>query len=38
MEGANLKEGDTVEWVDNKDGTFTLRHATMSNTIKMDEC
>ena len=25
LEAANLKEGDTVEWVDNKDGSFTLR-------------
>jgi hypothetical protein len=25
LEAANLKEGDMVEWVDNKNGTFTLR-------------
>jgi bifunctional DNA-binding transcriptional regulator/antitoxin component of YhaV-PrlF toxin-antitoxin module len=25
LEAANLKEGDQVEWVDNKDGTFILR-------------
>ncbi len=25
LEAANLKEGDTVEWVDNNDGSFTLR-------------
>ena len=25
LEAANLKEGDTVEWIDNNDGTFTMR-------------
>jgi hypothetical protein len=25
LEAANLKEGDMVEWVDNNDGSFTLR-------------
>lgn len=25
LEAAGLKEGDTVEWVDNKNGTYTLR-------------
>lgn len=25
LEAANLKEGDKVEWVDNKDGSYTLR-------------
>lgn len=25
LEAADLKEGDTVEWVDNKNGTYTLR-------------
>jgi hypothetical protein len=25
LEAANLKEGDSVEWVDNNDGSFTLR-------------
>lgn len=25
LEAANLKEGDTVEWVDNKNGTYTLK-------------
>ncbi len=25
LEAANLEEGDTVEWVDNNDGSFTLR-------------
>lgn len=25
LESANLKEGDTIEWIDNKDGSFTMR-------------
>lgn len=25
MEEAGWKEGDTIEWVDNKDGSWTLR-------------
>ena len=25
LEAANLKEGDSVEWIDNKDGSYTLR-------------
>jgi hypothetical protein len=25
LEAANLKEGDTVEWIDNNDGSFTMR-------------
>lgn len=25
LEAANLKEGDTVEWIDNGDGSFTMR-------------
>lgn len=24
LEAANLKEGDQIEWIDNKDGTFSL--------------
>ena len=32
LEAANLKEGDQVEWVDNGDGTYTIRHKCMSNT------
>jgi hypothetical protein len=28
LDAANLKEGDTVEWVDNTDGTYTLRKVT----------
>ena len=34
LEAANLKEGDQVEWVDNGDGTYTIRHKTMSNTLE----
>ena len=25
MESAGWKEGDTIEWIDNKDGSWTLR-------------
>ena len=25
LEASNLKEGDTVEWIDNNDGSFTMR-------------
>ena len=25
LEAANLKEGDTVEWIDNNNGSFTMR-------------
>jgi len=25
LEAANLKEGDQVEWIDNKDGSFTIK-------------
>lgn len=28
LEAANLKEGDTVEWIDNENGTYTLRKVT----------
>lgn len=38
LEAAKLKEGDVVEWVDNIDGTYTIRHKTMSNTLNSDEC
>jgi hypothetical protein len=34
LEAANLKKGDQVEWVDNGDGTYTIRHKTMSNTLE----
>ena len=37
LEAANLKAGDEVEWVDNKDGTYTLRHIAVSNTLGMGE-
>jgi hypothetical protein len=38
LEAAKLKEGDVVEWVDNSDGTYTIRYKTMSNTLNSDEC
>ena len=25
LEKMNWKEGDNIEWIDNKDGTFTLK-------------
>jgi uncharacterized membrane protein (UPF0127 family) len=36
MESAGWKVGDTVEWIDNKDGTWTLRKKdeTSSDTPK----
>ena len=36
LEAANLKEGDEVEWVDNKDGSYIIRKVTKE--IKMEEC
>lgn len=36
LEAANLKEGDTVKWVDNKNGTYTMVKAT--KPLEMDEC
>jgi len=36
LQAANLREGDTVEWVDNKNGTYTLRKIT--KPLRMDEC
>jgi hypothetical protein len=33
LEAANLKLGDIVSWIDNGDGTYTLKHKTMSDTI-----
>jgi len=36
LEAANLKEGDLVEWIDNNNGTYTLRKVT--STLKQDEC
>ena len=36
MEAANLEEGDQIEWIDNRDGSYTLRK--LSQTVGMDEC
>lgn len=36
LEAANLKEGDTVEWVDKGDGSYLLRKVT--KPLGMDEC
>jgi hypothetical protein len=36
LEAANLKEGDTVEWVDRGDGSYLLRKVTQP--LRMDEC
>ena len=36
LEAANLKEGDQVEWIDNKNGTYTLRKVT--KPLGIDEC
>ena len=36
LEAANLKEGDQVEWIDNGNGSYTLRK--VSQTVGMDEC
>lgn len=36
LEAANLKEGDAVNWVDNKDGSYTLTKVT--KPLTMDEC
>ena len=33
LEAANLKEGDQVEWVDNGDSTYTIRHKTMAREL-----
>ena len=33
LEAANLKPGDIVIWIDNGDGTYTLKYKTMSDTI-----
>jgi hypothetical protein len=32
MESAGWKEGDTLEWIDNKDGSWTLRKLDESST------
>ena len=36
LEAANLKEGDTVEWVDQKNGSFLLRK--IVKPLGIDEC
>ena len=36
LEAANLKEGDTVNWIDRGDGSFELRKVT--KPLGMDEC
>jgi hypothetical protein len=36
LEAANLKEGETVEWIDRGDGSFELRKVT--KPLGMDEC
>ena len=36
LEAANLKEGDTVKWVDNKNGTYTMVKTT--EPLKIEEC
>jgi len=34
MESAGWKEGDTLEWIDNKDGSWTLRKKDGTNSTK----
>ena len=36
LEVANLKEGDTVNWIDRGDGSFELKKVTKN--LEMDEC
>lgn len=36
LEAANLEEGNQIEWIDNGDGSYTLRK--LSQTVGMDEC
>ena len=36
LEAANLKEGDQIEWIDNHDGSYTLKKVTQP--LGMDEC
>lgn len=31
MDGAGWKEGDTLEWIDNKDGTWSLKKVEVPN-------
>ena len=34
MKQAGWKEGDTIEWIDNKDGSWTLRKKDDDSTTK----
>jgi len=36
LEAANLKEGDEIKWVDNGDGSYTIRKVTKE--IEMEDC
>ena len=36
LEAANLQEGDQVQWIDNQDGSFTLKK--VIQPLGMDEC
>jgi len=36
LEAANLKEGDTIEWVDRGDGSYEMRKVTQP--LQMNEC
>ena len=36
LEASNLQEGDQVQWIDNGDGSFTLKKVTQP--LRMDEC
>ena len=36
LEGANLKEGDEIQFIDRKDGSFEIRKVT--KPLSMDEC
>ena len=37
LEAANLTEGDQLEWVDNKDGTYTLKKVEQPSWVKGNE-
>ena len=37
LEAADLKEGDTVEWIDRKDGSFELRKITKPLEMNTDD-
>ena len=36
LEAANIKEGDTMEWIDRGDGSYEMRKIT--KPLQMDEC